>query len=156
MFSWYLSLLSIPISRLSFIWTCEIWGDQVKCSSKRTPRYFTEVVGNNLFPSSLILKELFNFVFCPLTFILLWIKVSMGQLLLFFLCNFYSLFSYVGGIPVTNLFSLLLIDRYTLAIQQIIRHEEHWWYSFWFVAIFWTASEVMTMVGTMVITTEKG
>ena len=64
MFAWYLSLLSIPIARLSLIWTCEIWGDQVKCSSKRTPRYFTELVGNNIFLSSLILKELFNFVFC--------------------------------------------------------------------------------------------
>ena len=26
------------------IWTCEIWGDKAKCSSKRTPTYFTEVV----------------------------------------------------------------------------------------------------------------
>ena len=47
------------------------------------------------------------------------IKLTMGQLLLFFLCNFSSFFSYVGGIPV-NHFSLLLIDRYILAIQQII------------------------------------
>ena len=64
MFAWYLSLLSIPITRLSFMWTYEIWGDEVKCSSRRAPKYFTEFVGNNLFPSSLILKELFNFVFC--------------------------------------------------------------------------------------------
>ena len=60
----------------------------------------------------------------------LWIKLTMGQLLLFFLCNFSSFFSYVGGILVTNHFSLLLIDRYILAIQQIITHEEHLRYSF--------------------------
>ena len=55
----------------------------------------------------------------------LWIKLTMGQLLLFFLCNFSSSFSYVGGIPVTNHFSLLLIDRYSyiLAIQQIRTHK---------------------------------
>ena len=64
MFAWYLNLLSIPVAGLSLIWTCEIWGDQVKCSSRTAPRYFTELVGNNLFLSSLILKELFNFVFC--------------------------------------------------------------------------------------------
>ena len=58
----------------------------------------------------------------------------MGQLLLFFLCNFSSFFSYVGGIPVTNHFSVLLIDRY-LAIPQIITHKEHLWYSFWSVVI---------------------
>ena len=62
MFAWYLSLLSFPIAWLSFIWACG--GDQIKYSSKRTLRYFTEVVGNNLFPSNLILKELFNFAFC--------------------------------------------------------------------------------------------
>ena len=54
----------------------------------------------------------------------------MGQLLRFFLCNFNIFFSYVGGIPVTNHFSLLLIDRYILAIQQIITHKEHFRYSF--------------------------
>ena len=67
----------------------------------------------------------------------------MGQLLLFFLCNFSSFFSYVGGILVTNHFSLLLIDKYILAIQQIITYEEHLRYSSWFVAIFWTASEAL-------------
>ena len=44
----------------------------------------------------------------------------MGQLLLFiafFLCNFFSFFSYVGGFPVTNLFLLLLIDRYIFWLQ---------------------------------------
>ena len=67
----------------------------------------------------------------------------MGQLLLFFLCNFSSIFSYVGGIPVTNYFSLLLIDRYILAVQQIITHKEHLQYSFWSVPIFWTSSEAL-------------
>ena len=65
----------------------------------------------------------------------LWIKLTMGQLLLLFLCNFCSFFSYVGGVLVTNLFSLLLIDRYILAIQQITTHEEHLWCSFWSAAI---------------------
>ena len=49
----------------------------------------------------------------------------MGQLLPLFLCNFSSFFSYVRGIPVTNHFSLLLIDRYILAIQQITTHKRH-------------------------------
>ena len=71
----------------------------------------------------------------------LWIKLTMGQLLLFFMCRFSSFFSYVGGALVTNLFSLLLIDKYILAIQQIITHQEHFRYSFWSVAIFWTASK---------------
>ena len=67
----------------------------------------------------------------------------MGQLLLFFLCNFSSFFSYVGGILVTNHFSLLLINRYILAIRQIITHEEHLRYSLWSAAIFWTALEAL-------------
>ena len=72
-----------------------------------------------------------------------WIKPILGQLLLFFLCIISSSFSYVGGIPVTNHFSLLLIDRnsYILAIQQVITHKEHLQYSFWSLAIFWTSSE---------------
>ena len=49
------------------------------------------------------------------------IKLTMGQLLLFLPCN--SFFSCVGGILVINHFSLLLIDRYILAIQQIITHK---------------------------------
>ena len=73
----------------------------------------------------------------------LWIKLTMNHLLLFFLCNFCSFFSYVGGVLVTNLFSLLLADSYILTIQQIITHEEHLRYSFWSVAIFWTASEAL-------------
>ena len=39
------------------------------------------------------------------------IKLTMDQLFLFFLCNFSSFLSYVRGIPVTNHFPLLLIDR---------------------------------------------
>ena len=55
MFVWYLTLLSVPIARLSFILTCDIWGDQVKCSTKRTPRYFTEIVGISIFPTQRVL-----------------------------------------------------------------------------------------------------
>ena len=73
----------------------------------------------------------------------LWIKLTMGQLLLFFLCNFSSFFNYIGGILVTNYFSLLLIDKYILAIQQIITQGQLLRYTFWSVAIFWTASEVL-------------
>ena len=60
----------------------------------------------------------------------LWIKLTMGQLLLFFLCNFSSFFSDVGGILLTNYFSLFVVNRYILAIQQIITREEHLRYSF--------------------------
>ena len=67
----------------------------------------------------------------------------MGQLLLFFLCNFSSFFSYVGGIPVTNHFSRLLIDMFILAIQQIVTHKEYLLYSFWSVAIFWSSSQAL-------------
>ena len=62
------------------------------------------------------------------------IKLTMSHLLLFFLCNSRSFFSYVGGVLVTKLFSLLLINRYIVAIQQIITHEEHLRYSFWSVS----------------------
>ena len=70
---------------------------------------------------------------CPIQAVIslpLWIKLTMGQLLLFFLCNVSNFFSYVGGILVTNHISLLSIDRYILAIQQIITHKEHLRYSF--------------------------
>ena len=66
-----------------------------------------------------------------------------GQLLLLFLCNVCTFFSSVGGVLVINLFPLLLIDGYILAIQQIITHKGHLWYSFWSVAIFRTASEAL-------------
>ena len=70
------------------------------------------------------------------------IKITMGSTT-HFLCNFSSFFSYVRGIPVTNHFSLLLIDRYVLAIQQIRTHKEHLRYSFWSAAIFWTSSKAL-------------
>ena len=35
----------------------------------------------------------------------------MGQLLLFFCANSAAFLAYIGGLPVTNLFSLLLIDK---------------------------------------------
>ena len=54
-----------------------------------------------------------------------------------------QLSSYLGGIFVTNHFSMFLIDRYILAIQQIITQEEHLRNSFWSAAIFWTASETL-------------
>ena len=67
----------------------------------------------------------------------------MGQLLLFSLYNFGSFFSYVGRINVTNHFSLLFIDGYILAIQQIISHKEHLRYCFWSLEIFWTSLETL-------------
>ena len=54
-FVWYLTLLSVPIARLSFILTCHIWGDQVKCSTKKTPRYFTEIVKISIFSTQRVL-----------------------------------------------------------------------------------------------------
>ena len=92
---------------------------------------------------------------CPIQVVIslpLWIKLTMGQLLLFFLCNFSSFFSYIGGIPVTNHFSLLLNDRYILAIQQIIAHKEHLRYSFWCIDLL----NCLRSLETMVITTESG
>ena len=62
MFAWCLSLLSIPVALLSFIYTCEIWGDQVKCWSKRSPRYLTEVVWISFFPSTLVLKGIYFWI----------------------------------------------------------------------------------------------
>ena len=58
----------------------------------------------------------------------------MGQLLLFFLYNICSIFSYIGGVPVTNPFSVLFIDKCILAFQQIVTHEEYSWYAFSYVA----------------------
>ena len=77
---------------------------------------------------------------CPIQFVIslpLWIKLTMDQSFFVFLFNFSSFFSYVVGILVINLFSLLLINRYILAIQQIITHKEHLRYSFWCTAVFW-------------------
>ena len=42
------------------------------------------------------------------------IKLTYGQLLLLFLCNFSSFCSYIGGVLVTNFFSLLFIDIFWL------------------------------------------
>ena len=42
------------------------------------------------------------------------IKLTMNQILLLFLCNLCSIFSYFGGVLVTNFFSLLLIDIFWL------------------------------------------
>ena len=47
-----------------------------------------------------------------------------------------SFLAYVGGVLVTTLFTLLLIE-------QIITHEEHLRYTFLSVAIFWTAAEAL-------------
>ena len=70
-------------------------------------------------------------------------KTHHGPVIAFLLCNFNSLFSFVGSMLVTSHFSLLLIDRHILAIQQIITHEEYLRYSFWSATIFWTASEAL-------------
>ena len=83
---------------------------------------------------------------CPIKVIVslpLYIKLTMGQLLLFSLYNFGSFFSYVGRINVTSHFSLLFIDGYILAIQQIISHKEHLRYCFWSLEIFWTSLETL-------------
>ena len=111
--------------------TCDVAGTYRETSLQR--RY------NVLLPGGFYLKNvaldfaLLVLKLCPIQGVIslpLWIKLTMGQLLLFFLCNFSSFFSYIGGIPVTNHFSLLLNDRYILAIQQIIAHKEHLRYSF--------------------------
>ena len=63
---------------------------------------------------------------------------------LFFCETSASFLAYVGGVLGTNLFhSLLMINKYLLAIQQIRTHEEYLRYTFRSVAIFWTASEVL-------------
>ena len=65
---------------------------------------------------------------CYLTFIM--DKTLHGPVIALFSLQLKRFFSYVEGILVTNHFSLLLVDRYILAIQQIITHEEHLRYSF--------------------------
>ena len=92
---------------------------------------------------------------CPIQVVIslpLWTKLIKGQLLLFFLSKSSSFFSYVGIIHVTNHFTLLLIDRYILAIQQIIAHKEHLRYSFWCIDLL----NCLRSLETMVITTESG
>ena len=70
-------------------------------------------------------------------------KTHHGALIALFSMQLQHLFSYVGGILVSNHFSLLLFDRYILAIQQIITHVEPLRHSFWSVAIFWTPLEAL-------------
>ena len=81
----------------------------IRCSYKNS--YFSELV-SKLYPIQVVIS------------LPLWIKLTMGRLLPFFV-QFLQLFSYIGGVLVTNLFSLLLTDRYILAIQQIMTQEEH-------------------------------
>ena len=79
----------------------------------------------------------------------LWIKLTMNQLLLLFLCNFCSSFSYVESVLVTNLFSLLLICGYSANYNTQGA----------FVIIFLICNDVLNClrsVGTIVITTQIG
>ena len=73
----------------------------------------------------------------------LWIKLIMDQLLLFYLWNFSSFFSLRQRCPRNQPFSQFVIDRYILAIQQIITHKERLRYTFWSVETSWTASDTM-------------
>ena len=64
-----------------------------------------------------ILHFLFSLKLYPIQVVLslpLWIKLTMDQILLLFLCNFCSLLRNAGGVPATNLFSLLLVDIFWL------------------------------------------
>ena len=76
----------------------------------------------------------------------LWIKLTIRQLLLYFLCNFWSFFSYVGRFLVTN-----LLHCYWLILKYNTRGT--------FVIIFLICSDLLHClrgVGTMFITTESG
>ena len=66
----------------------------------------------------------------------LWIKFSMDQFCSFFYETLAAFLAYVGGVLGTKLFAQFVTDRYILAIQQIITHEEYLRYSC--VAIFGT------------------
>ena len=94
---------------------------------------------------------------CPIQVVIslsLRIKLTMDQLLLIFLCNFSSFFSYVKGILVTNHFSLLLIDGYIVGIHEIITHSEQWRQIHFLIC-----SDLLNCIrrlGTMVITAEGG
>ena len=81
----------------------------------------------------------------------LWIKLTMGQLLLLFLCNFCSFFNYVRGVLVTNLFSLLFIDIFCNSANYNTGGE--------FVTIFLICSDLLNWLrgnGIIVIITESG
>ena len=97
---------------------------------------------------------------CPIQVVIslpLWIKLTMGQLLLLFLCNFCSFFSYVGGVLVINLFSMLLIDIFWLFSK--LKHKANYNRRGAFVKIFLICSDLLNClrsVSTIVITTESG
>ena len=77
----------------------------------------------------------------------------MDQLFLFSLCNFSSSFGCVIGIPVTNHFSLLLIDR------QLYFGYSNYNTQGVFATLFFICSDLLNFLrslGTMVITTESG
>ena len=57
----------------------------------------------------------------------LWIKLTMGQLLLLFLRNFCSFFVYVGGVLVTNFFSLLFSLFHLQRSSEL--PQKHWHHS---------------------------
>ena len=93
-----------------------------------------------------------------LNFMLLVLKLCPIQAVISSYCSFFcatsaDFLAYVGGVLVTNLFSLLLIDRYTLAIQQTITLEEYLRYSFFICS---NLLNRLRSLGTMVITTECG
>ena len=71
----------------------------------------------------------------------------MGQLLLFFLRNFSSIFSYVGGVLVSKLqtfFHYYWLTYFGYSANYNI--EEHFCQSFWSVAKLWTASEALAQI----------
>ena len=71
----------------------------------------------------------------------------------FFLCNFSNIFSYVGVIPVTNHFSLLLIDKVYFGYSANYNIQGA------FAILFLICSDLLNVprsLGTMVITTESG
>ena len=81
------------------------------------------------------------------------IKLTTGQLLLLFLCNFSSLFSYAGGVLVSGekRFSLLFVNRFLLFSKLNSRGA--------FAIIFLICSHLLNClrsVGIIVITTESG
>ena len=91
---------------------------------------------------------------CPIQVIIslpLWIKLTMGQLLLFFLCNFCSFFSYVGGVLVTNLFHCYwLVVYFGYSTNYNTRGA--------FVILFLICSNLLNFfrsVGPMVVTTKQ-
>ena len=69
-------------------------------------------------------------------------KTHCGPVIVFFLCNLSSFFSLRRRCPRNQPFSLLLINRYILAIQRIVA-QEHLQYSFWSVTVSWTTSEAL-------------